>query len=668
MRYTTKQMKKIFASLWALVPALFVMAQTDTLPSQHLQEVTVTETLHQRALSSTAPVQLLDHHDMRVMGVTDVADALHRLPGITLRDYGGAGGMKTVSVRGFGAKHTGVNYDGVMLSECQSGEIDLSRYSLDNVEHITLAVGDNDDIFVTARQASTPATLSITTLRLPSADHDVHLTSQLRLGSFGYTSPFLRYEQSITDKVALSLVGEYTYAENDYPYTIRNVRQIESDRRRNSMMNTGHVELNASYIINKVSRISGKVYYYDNDRQLPGQVRYYSNLSKEQLRDRNFLAQALYQTRWNDKFSLRWHAKYNWAMSDYSDPLFPQRMMDACYWQRETYTAASLLYTPDSHWAFDYSADYAYNNLNASKSTIMAEHPYRHTILQSGTAKYRSSRFTAIARLLYSLYLNEAKGEGKTARNMRRLSPSLSLAFRIIPERDFYVRASYKNIFRAPTFNESYYYHYGSSDLLPESTNQLNIGITAGTDISSHTNVRFTLDGYVNHVHDMILAVPQNMFVWTCINVGKVSTRGADATLRSTHHIGRNHKLTLAATYSYLQAEERSNSESPFYGNQIAYMPRNTWSGSVSYENPWLNLAFHGAGISSRYTNNEHLDGTLVDGYSDFGATAWHVFHVKRHSVELRADVKNLFDEQYEVVRWYPMPGRSWQFTLSYKL
>ena len=72
-------------------------------------------------------MRLLDRGDMLTMGVTDMADALHRLPGITLRDYGGAGGMKTVSVRGFGAKHTGVSYDGVMISECQSGEIDLSR-------------------------------------------------------------------------------------------------------------------------------------------------------------------------------------------------------------------------------------------------------------------------------------------------------------------------------------------------------------------------------------------------------------------------------------------------------------------------------------------------------------------------------------------------------------
>ena len=78
--------------------------------------------------------------------------------------------MKTVSVRGFGSKHTGVSYDGVMLSECQSGEIDLSRYSLENVDELSLVIGDNDDIFIPARQVSTTSVLNVKTISPPTAD------------------------------------------------------------------------------------------------------------------------------------------------------------------------------------------------------------------------------------------------------------------------------------------------------------------------------------------------------------------------------------------------------------------------------------------------------------------------------------------------------------------
>ena len=648
--------------------SLCAVAQTDTITSRihQLDEVTVTESRRQHTLTSTAPIRLLDRGDMLTMGVTDMADALHRLPGITLRDYGGAGGMKTVSVRGFSAKHTGVSYDGVMISECQSGEIDLSRYSLDNVEHLMLTVGDNDDIFIHARQASSPAILHIQTLRMPDNDLRPHLTTQIKAGSFGYVSPFVRYHQNISDRFGISVVGEYTYAENDYPYDIKNGTVIQHDRRTHNRMNQGHAELDFIYHINKVNTLTGKLYYYDNDRQLPGQVHYYTNVSGESLRDRNAFGQLLYQTRWGDQLSMKVHAKYNWNASVYQDVLAPNAANDASYWQREYYASAALLYVPTECLAFDYSADYSYNNLNGSSWRTIVGKPYRHTVLQSATAKYHTRRLTLTGRLLYSLYLND-NTQGASARNMRRLSPSVSLSYKVLSDHDFFVRTSYKNIFRSPTFNESYYFHYGSSDLLPESTDQLNLGATYQYHTSAFT-LQTSLDGYYNRVKDMIVAVPFNMFVWTCINVGKVRVLGAEATARADYALNDRHHLLLTGNYSYQQAEDRTNDQSPYYGNQIAYVPRHTGSISVGWENPWVSLSLHGSGVSSCWANNQHYDDTLIDGYWDTGITAWHTFRWGNQSLEARFDLKNIFDRQYEIVRFYPMPGRSWQLSVKYQI
>ena len=654
------------------------MAQTDTIVGRvhELEGVTVTESQRRHTLTSTAPLHLLDRRDMLSMGITDMADALHRLPGITLRDYGGAGGMKTVSVRGFGAKHTGVSYDGVMLSECQSGEIDLSRYSLDNVEGLSLTIGDNDDIFIPARQSSTPAVLNIETLRMRTDDIRPHLTAQVKQGSFGLISPFVRYEQNLSNRFAFSLVGEYTYADNDYPYSIQNGNETVSDRRSNSRMNSWHGELNFLYQTNRVSRLSGKLYYYDNDRQLPGQVHYYTNLSGEALRDRNAFGQLLYQTRWDDKLSLKWLAKYNWAESVYRDRMMQGGVNDASYWQREVYSSAVLLYTPDERWAMDYSMDYAFNNLNGSSWRTLVGKPYRHTMLQSATAKYQNRRLKVIVRLLLSLYLNGQSEMPATTRqdvqqnsadNMQRLSPSLSVSYKLLADQDLYVRASYKNIFRSPTFNESYYYHYGSTNLKPESTDQLNVGVTYTAPLSRRNMLTVTLDGYYNHVKDMIVAVPQNMFVWTCVNLDKVRSYGLDATMRASRQVAEGHQVAVAGSYSYQRVEDRNNPEATTYGYQVAYMPRHQGSLSVSYENPWVNVSLHGTSVSSRWPNNNHYEGTLIAGYTDCGATLWRQFRWHRHQLEARFDLKNVFDKQYEIVANYPMPGRNYQISINYK-
>ena len=137
---------------------LSAFSQNDSIRDQvHVLDTVVVSRLRShRSLQSTAPLHTLGHNDLQRMGVSTMADALHRIPGITLRDYGGAGGMKTVSVRGFGTQHTGVSYDGILLNNCQNGEIDLSHYSLDNLGSLSLLVGDNDQLFIPAPNASVP--------------------------------------------------------------------------------------------------------------------------------------------------------------------------------------------------------------------------------------------------------------------------------------------------------------------------------------------------------------------------------------------------------------------------------------------------------------------------------------------------------------------------------
>ena len=628
-----------------------------------LDGVTVTGEARLKSAAMTAPVRTLDAGDMLRLGVTDIADALHRLPGVTLRDYGGAGGMKTVSVRGFGARHTGVCYDGIALSDCQTGEIDVSRYSLDNASAISLAVGDNEDIFIPARQAAAAAMLSITTMAPPTADARPHLTAQVRVGSFGYVSPFIRYSQSVNDKLALSVSGEYVYAENDYPFTLRNVSLVTRERRTNSMMNSAHGEAGFIWRTGRASRLDGKIYYYDNDRQLPGQVKYYTSLSDENLRERNFFAQAQYRAWGVRNLSLRLMAKFNWASSAYADGLYQGGINDADYWQREAYAAACLLYTPARGLAVGYSADYIFNNLNSSLATDT--HPYRHTVLQALTARLTRRRFTLTARLLYSLYMNGAQS-GASARDTRRLSPSVSASYRLLSGEELYVRLAYKNIFRAPTFNESYFYHYGSTDLLPESTDQLNLGLTWRRGYGRGSSFRLSADVYANRVKDKIVAVPFNMFVWTNINVGRVTGRGVEAEATVSQRLGRRVTLTATANYSWQSCTNTTNDDSPYYGNQIAYVPEHTGSAALSLENPWVNISVHGHGMSHRYTNNEHYDGTRVAGYVEAGLTAYRAWRLGAGTIELRADVKNIFDKQYELVAKYPMPGRSYQVSAKY--
>ncbi len=657
-----------FAEVLGFTPAFGISSTPADTVGKNLQEFEVVSERVRNEVTSTAPLFNLTNERMKTMGITDISDALHRLPGINIRDYGGAGGMKTVSVRGFGTTHTGVIYDGIVLSDCQSGKIDLSRYSLDNVGSLSLIVGDNSDIFVPAKASASAASIIISTMSVPGPQDSLwHLTGQMRFGSFGTYNPYVKIGKSITPKFSFSAIGEYTHARNDYPFTLKNGILVTRERRNNSMMNSAHGEINTRWRITPASTLDAKVYYYDNNRELPGPVILYNPICHEKLRDRNFFGQLTYKNLSLSKFSFQGLSKFNWDASLYHDEdgKYPGGVLDEDYYQREVYVSGSALYVPTDKLAFNYSADYFYNNLTTNQMEVVG--PWRHSVLQSFTGKFQNSWLLATARLLWSIYDNGVK-EGISSKDENKLSPSLSVSVQPMRNRLFFIRASYKNIFRMPTFNETYYFRMGSTSLKPEDTDQFNLGLTWQYNSAAWLNALvLTGDVYYNNVKDKIVALPTNMFIWTMTNMDKARAFGADVTASATFNIARKQNLVFAGNYSWQRVQPRTSQTDPDYNKQVAYTPIHSGAASLSWENPWVNVVVHATGASDRYGTNSNLPITRIKGYMEMGAALIRSFKIKRNTIDLRFDLTNILDTQYEIVGNYPMPGRAWKFTVTYK-
>lgn len=113
---------------------------TDRRPDSlyHIREVVVTGRVVRREV---IPVQELSGERLQRLNSHNVADALRYFSGIQIKDYGGVGGLKTVNIRSMGTNHVGVFYDGIELGNAQNGTVDLGRFSLDNMESVTLYNG-----------------------------------------------------------------------------------------------------------------------------------------------------------------------------------------------------------------------------------------------------------------------------------------------------------------------------------------------------------------------------------------------------------------------------------------------------------------------------------------------------------------------------------------------
>ncbi|MCR4766027.1 MAG: TonB-dependent receptor [Bacteroidaceae bacterium] len=647
---------------------LWAQQVNDTITSKvHvIDEVTVSTTGRSRNVISTAPTQLVTQKQLLYQGVTDLSDALRRFSGVNVRDYGGAGGVKTISVRSLGSQHTAVAYDGITITDAQSGQIDLSRFSLDNIRSLSLTIGDNDDIFLPARTVASAAVLRLQTEVPEFNNQSYRLKAEVKTGSFGMLNPYLRYDQQLSKQVSVSAYADYLRADNQYPFRLVNGKYVTTEKRKNNFIETYRAEANLTAHTSEVGLLRAKVYYYNSFRQLPGPVVLYNDVSREKETDRNFFAQLHYQTLMGSKWHLQLNGKFNWAYTHYSDVgnQYPEGMLSNYYYQREYYGSGTLMFTPSDHWAFAYAADYAYNNLNSN--TTNGVRPYRNTLLQTLTAKYQSRHLLVTARMLASIYDNGAKN-GTASKSANRLSPSISLSLKPFENHDLYLRAAYKDIFRVATFSENYFARFSSRDIRPEVARQFNLGITYSLPSSNarlrHLNI--TVDGYYNRVKDKIVAVPFNMFFWTMINLGRVDIWGADMNVDTSVRLAAKHQLLFNASYTLQLASNLTDPTSPFYKNQIVYTPKNSGSASLTWENPWMNVALHATMASARYTVDDHIDSNRLPGYGEWGAALYRTFTYRGFDVAVRFDGINLGNKQYSIVKNYPMPGRSFKFTIN---
>lgn len=667
-RRTDSCLRRVPMCLVAMCGSLLAIAQVpaDSVNGKphEMSGVTVTERRLPVSLTAGTPVQRMEKAELERMGALDVSDAVRHFSGVSVKDYGGIGGMKTVSVRSLGAQHTAVSYDGVAVGDCQSGQVDISRFSLDNVSALTLTIGQGDDIFQPAKALASAGVLSIETGKPDFGAASFRLAARVKSGSFGLANPSLFWAVRLGGKAGLSFYGDYLRADGIYPFEyVNGTRRIKA-KRNNSDIQAYRGEANFYASLGDGQDLRAKLYLFHSERGLPGSVVYDNPYAAERLHDRNYFGQLNYEVSFSPKWKLKAAGKFNYVWNRDTDKE-AAGMRDDRFRQTETYLTATLWSEPLRGLSFSLAQDFAYNDLSTTLSNC--QYPERYTVLTALSAQYWHPVFRITASLL-NTYITENVRTGTAADDRQRLSPAVSLSWRPLPSTAWRLRASYKDIFRMPTFNDLYYRLIGNTRLRPESTRQWNVGTTWGGRVSPVVEMLdVSVDAYYNKVKDKIVAVP-TMFVWKMSNVGEVETVGVDINVSAGIRVAKSMRFGLSGAYNFMQAEDVTDRDSKLWRNQIAYTPRHSGSGSLTWETPWVDVAYNVVFASERYRMPQNSADNRIRPYSDHSLSAFRTFRRGRHALRLQADALNLGGKNYEIVRFYPMPGRNYKFTVTYYL
>ena len=643
-------------------------AEVDSLYSRfQIEEVEVTA----RALSKDVIVpQTLKGAELQRLNALSVADALRYFSGVQLKDYGGVGGIKTINVRSMGSQHTAVYYNGVQLGNAQNGQVDLGRFSLDNMEEIQLFNGQKSDIFQSAREFGSAGNVYLTT-RKPyfKPDEKVHVRGQMRFGSFALANPNIGVDVKLTDALSLTLDAEYVYSDGKYPFRYRRVLPTGETAydttaiRQNGDVNAVRAEVGLHHYYRTTGFWRIHAYNYYSERGVPGAIVNNVWRNGERLWDRNSFVQAQWQDEWFGRWSTRLLAKYANDYTHYRN--YDERLLPSNneYTQQEVYLSLANKMQVFNWWDLSMAYDYQYNSLNR-QNLLLDDGPeffLRHSHWLSAATAFNIKEYL---RMQASVLMTAVD------RNTPRVTPGVFFSFRPYPAIDLSINAFYKQSYRYPTFNDLYYTDLGNASLRPELARQHSVELAYRVSHKWLT-ANISASYYYNRVTDKIIAYPKGQqFRWTMLNLGTVKINGVDAKADMSLFLPLRFVLRGRLNYTYQTAIDVTNPNDSYYGHQIPYIP---WhSGSVVLGLDWqskrgdhygLNYSF--IYVGERYSQQENIIYNHVQPWYTHDLSIYGEWGIKRWWLKANLEINNLLGQDYEVIQNYPMPKQNVRCTLA---
>lgn len=638
----------------------FVCSKTACAQSDSLEEVRVISTLKLSSTRETVPAFQLSKKQIENLSSNSIAEALQYIPGILVKDYGGIGGLKTISVRSLGAAHNTIFYNGLPLMNSQNSSIDLGKISIENIDKINFYQSQPVNILLPAKAFSSGSITEIKTARFDSTIKTKSVFG-FTAGSFNTLGFMVAGKYLITKKLQLNVLAQTINSGGNYYFDSYEVGG-KKQRRINSDVKSQQLEIDLS----TANEVNFKLFFYHSERGIPGSVILYNSISRQRSDDIIFFIQGFKKLNISTKDQILLSGKLGYDITDYTDPDYPNSAggLRNTFHQQQGYFSIAYTRKVSSKLKFAYASDLGIEKLfRTDVFDANFKDPLRFTYLNNLTTVLNLKNFEFRGNLLSSIYKDKLKGS-QGGPSVSRITPAFSAIYNIGRAS---IRFFYKDIFRLPNFNDLYFTNVGNANLKPENVKSYNLGFTLNhTSSGIINNVEFSADAFINNVTDKIVAVPrQNLFQWTMLNIGKAEIKGIDNGLRLRFKRINSLDINLMASYSFQQAIDKSDKSSSLYNTQLPYVPIHSGSAGILLTMKKLSVGYNLLFSGNRYRLGTPSRENLVEGFGIQDIFLGYSLTVKRAESKIQFSINNIANKNYEVVRYYPMPGINFRLRLT---
>lgn len=623
------------------------------LESRYFQSTKISDTL----INSINPLQM--------------TDAIKVTSGMYLSDYGGIGGVKTISMRGLAANNTLVLLDGVRINSIQNGSFDFSSFFIGEIEEIEVNKGGNS-AFYGGNATAGIIDFKTHSLNAKSKNHKIEM-------SYGNLKDYLlKYNTNIhfgdnNLKINLGHIfnqGNYTFQSQQFGQEITSVRE-------NSEFSNFNVHFNFSNyknISNIIQNIDNKIEYNFNllinstKRGVPGPV--LQNLIENSdanlnEKDINFISSVNIPIDLSKTVTLKGLVKYN-EMNYidknalyYSNTGLNNEFLSNDYFLKAEYSEIAESYD------LKLNSEFGHNILRGDMLDAKIDYAKRNLFSLSFVLDKNLSELSQFidnirdVSIISSLRYDNYNDFGSF------FSPLIGINYKL-NEINTDLKMNYSYNFRPPSFNELYYLNLGNTDLSPEKSNSYNIVLNNKSIEKIELNLNYSLVNTENR----ILSIPKSPVVWSTYNLGSVEVNSIEIDVKYNF----NENLITSFGYLFQNALDKTIG-SQTYNKQLPYSPNEIINFNLMYFSDNLDVNLLNRYNSYRYftannNNNEFLPNFVISDlninykFDTNKKSSVKNIIVKNNTLDksnkyiIYIVVSNIFNEEFSLISNYPMPGR----------
>ncbi len=577
----------------------------------------------------------------------EITNYLQESPGIFIKDYGGLGGLKTISLRGTSSNQVVIALNDMPITSTSNPSFDLNELPINILSDIEII---KNGLSAYYGSNSIGGTINFRTNNSKDSELVV-LTSNY--GSFGRFQ-FNFKSNFFQDEFPLSYFINYTKFDGNYPFKFNNFGNIIDTFRTNSNLNKIQTGLSFDY---QISKFDFSVLSFANysKKGIPGVVLLGKiediNTSSEDF-STYIIPKITYLIDTSNIISLNnLMSVQSTTINDFNNVFinnqtnykFNSNHFKSIVNYIRLFTNLDFFIHPEFDYV-DLTGTFLQPNLGnfVQQTTLSLSSGINHKIdfinkLWQNSFSLRFDKFSNYKDNPFSFFL----GSELLIKNYQ-----LSLFLNIS-----------KN-FRIPSFSELYYFNYGNLDLKPEKSNSLNFGLTN----KSFDNLEMNISSYYTLTYDQIVSVPKSTLTWSAQNLGKTKNYGVELALNANFL-----DKCLFANLSYtLQVPKDITENSTNYNKNIIYIPQEIISlqSEIIISNLIFDISFYYN--SFRYFLPDNSFNSLMASYYLIDLSLKSKFQINSSIFNFQFSVNNITSTNYQIIRNYPMPGRNYLLSITY--